>query len=324
MLHPADWLSGKLAGAFGFSDSANALKLGYDAATASWHPAVFEWGCSGLLPSVVEPGSQIGCVAARSAAETGLPAGIKILAGLTDGMASLVASGAHAPGNANTTLGTTMVWKALTADKPVEVHGIYCHRHPAGYWAPGAASNSGPGAMRTTGNLADAEIQRLAQAHLPSGVSCYLLSGVGERFPFRSSSARTFFEPEPREPAHSFAAQLQSLACVERWGYELLEACGVARGEIVYSAGGAAESPVLAQLRADVLQRRILKTCHPYAAFGSAVLAAAGGWYGGDVAEAIRSMTSIAEAHDPDPRAAAQYDEIYHRFREACSRRGYC
>ena len=74
----------------------------------------------------------------------GLPASIQVTVGITDGCASQIASGAVKPGDWNTTIGTTMVIKGVTKKQIVDEEGrIYSHRHPAGYWMPGGASNTG-------------------------------------------------------------------------------------------------------------------------------------------------------------------------------------
>src|SRR5208337_2500088 len=149
ILHPADWLSGKLTGEFGTSDFTNALKLGYDPESRSWIGAVRAAGLpNDRLPVVRRPAEQIGQVSSVAAAATGLPAGTPVLAGATDGMASVIASGACRRGDANTTLGTTLVWKVLHDGKPTARSGIYFHLHPGGLWVPGAASNTGLGSIR--------------------------------------------------------------------------------------------------------------------------------------------------------------------------------
>lgn len=325
LLHPADWLTGKFTGSFDTTDSSNALKLGFDAECEAWGQAVSLLKLPPqILPRVVRPGTQVGRVSAQAAEATGLQAGIPVLAGATDGMAGLIASGAHNPGDANTTLGTTIVWKVLSKTKPRPAEGTYCHRHPAHLWAPGAASNSGPGSLRPGGvSLPPAELDRLAAEHLPSSQLCYMLPAKGERFPFLNPQAVSFFEGTPSGPGQSYAAQLQSLAFVERWGYERLEESGVTVGEEIYSTGSAAGSPVLSQLRAHVLKRKILRSRYATSAFGAAILAATETFYGGDLKAAIKQMTKVREHYDHDRAASEQFEGVYHSFRNACTCRGY-
>jgi sugar (pentulose or hexulose) kinase len=325
ILHPADWLAAKLTGQWGVGDYSNALKLGYDQEKSEWNAAVglAEIPAS-MLPRVVAPGDQVGVVSARASEETGLIPGVPVLAGASDGMASLIGSGASEVGHANTTLGTTLVWKVLSRTQPQLGPGMYCHHLPSNLWAPGAASNTGPGSLQFDDpGVTPAEMDRRAAPLLPTSVQCYLLRARGERFPFSNPQAKSFFEGSAASPSERYAAQLQSLACVERWGYERLEACGVTMGKEVFSAGSAAASPVLSQLRANILKRTVVRSANPTASFGAAILAAGTVLFGGDLTAAIRSMTRILESHPAQPEAVEKFEEAYQLFRAACARRGF-
>ena len=323
ILHPADWLTSKLTGEWGLSDYSNALKLGYDTETGGWNAAVGLAGIpASMLPRVVAPGDQVGVVSARASEESGLTAGVPVLAGASDGLASLIGSGASEAGHANTTLGTTLVWKVLAPTKPRLGPGMYCHYLPSHLWAPGAASNTGPGCLKFD-CLTPAEMDRRAAAHLPTLIQCYLLGSRGERFPFLNPRAATFFDGRPASEGEGYAAQLQSLACVERWGYERLESSGVVVGSKVFSAGSAASSPVLSQLRADLLRRTVVRSAHPTASFGAAILAAGTVLYGADLTAAIRGMTRISEAYTPEVGSGQKFEDAYQLFRAACTRHGF-
>jgi len=324
LLHPTDWLTGRLTGCYEISDETNALKLGYNHEVANWDRAVSLMNIPpGKLPQIVRPGMRVGSVSCK-AVETGLEPGIPVFAGATDGITSLISSGAHKAGDANTTLGTTIVWKVLSLKKPSVGEGIYRHHHPAGFWAPGSASNTGPGAIRGEGTTSRrADMDRLAADHLPSPFVCYLLPAKGERFPFLNPEAASFFEGKPSSLIESYAAQLQSLAFVERWGYERLENSAIEIGKVICSTGGAATSPALCQLRADVLKKRVARCQHPTSAFGAAILAASGAVFGGDLQAAMKDMTCVREVFNPDRAAGEEYDRIYGAFRQACANRGY-
>lgn len=234
----------------------------------------------------------IGELCAQASAQCGLPKGIPVVPAATDGIADLVASGARRPGDANTTLGTTIVWKALCLARPAASPGIYSHRHPGGWWAPGAAGNSGPGSLTWAGDpLPPAERDRCAGRYFPTPVLAYPLRAAGERFPFHSAEAREFMEGCPANEFERYAAQLQALALIERWGYERLNASGIDTGGTTWSGGRASASETLAQLRATVLGRPVCRSAHPEAAFGAAILTAAAVFHRGDVAAAIRAMT---------------------------------
>ena len=323
--HPTGWLTGRLTGEFGTSDWSNALKLGFDVQRKVWSRTVHTAGVpTSRLPTVCRPGTRVGSITRLAAQETGLPEGVAVLAGTTDGIASFLASGAAQLGHCNTTLGTTIVWKILAKEKPAADERIYCHLHPSGQWIPGAASNTGMGSLqRESDSITDSDFDRLASPCLPIRMACYLLRGRGERFPFTKPDAVAFCEGKPQSNGEWYAAQLQSIAFVERWGYELLIEAGIPVGDVVLSAGGAASSPVLSQLRADVLDRSVVRTQHPVAAFGAAVLAGCDACYSGDIYDAIASMTSRDEEYLPRPDLRSEFDSIYLSFRELCARKGY-
>lgn len=325
LLHPSDWLTGNLTGNHAVADSSNALKLGFDPQAMQWSEAIERTGLPrDLLPRVVGPGEQVGRVTFAASEATTLPAGVPVMAGATDGMTSLISSGASQPGHANSTLGTTLVWKVLATERPPSCRGIYSHLHPSGLWAPGAASNAGPGSLRLVlKGMTCAQMDQLAAPRLPTNLICYVLSRRGERFPFLNDQARGFVAGNLRDPVDGYAAQLQSLGFVERWGYESVQKCGIRVSDTVFSTGGAAASPVYSQLRADIMGRTVKRCCHPYAAFGAAILAASGTIYVGNVRKAIESMTRASEVFTPAVDRARRYDEIYYRFRTACRRRGY-
>jgi len=72
-----------------------------------------------------------------------LSADVHVLAGTTDGCASLLATGAARPGDAVMALGSTLVLKILS-DKPLFApeFGLYSHRI-GDVWLAGGASNTG-------------------------------------------------------------------------------------------------------------------------------------------------------------------------------------
>ena len=321
LLHPADWIIGKLTGRFGISDASNALKLGYDGQTSTWDPVIARIDVpASLFPQVIPVGSCAGTVTAGAAAETLFAQGAPVIPAGTDGLASLVASGAVKAGDANTTLGTTVVWKVLSENRPACTF-LYSHRHPSGLWAPGAASSAGPGCLEQTAPEEMEALNRQAAALLPTSLLCYPLRGCGERFPFCSADARGFVEGQTDSPVEMRAAILQGLAFLERWGYERISAAGVAVGSRVFSTGGAAHSDVLSCVRAEVLDRTLIRCCHPEAAFGAGILAATHAYFHGAVSDAIATMCRTATVFQPAP--ARRFEHLYYKFLRCCAKRGY-
>src|SRR4051812_18488767 len=129
-LHQADWIAGRLTGRFDGSDENNALKLGYDPVTRRWPDWLDRLDVPrALLPQVRVPGAEVGAIDSLMARQLGLSPSTRIHAGTTDGVAAFIATRASAPGDAVTSLGTTLVVKLL-AEQPVFAadQGIYSHR----------------------------------------------------------------------------------------------------------------------------------------------------------------------------------------------------
>jgi xylulokinase len=324
-LHQADFVVERLTGEPATTDYSNALKTGYDLIEECW-PAWIDshLGVGTRLPRVVAPGTVIGTISAQAAERTGLPQGLSVVAGASDGTAAFLASGARRPGDYNTTLGTTLVFKGISSHICRHPDGlIYCHKLPGGWWLPGAAGNTG---AEWIGSLfPGADVQALdtaAQSRLPSDCLAYPLVRKGERFPFLAPTAEGFFMPEPLDSADRYAACLQGVGLVERLAYQVLDrATGVSGGE-VFSTGGGSRSDVWTQCRANATGRTIHRPVCGESAFGAAVLAAAGSLYG-SIGQAIERMVRIERTFEPAVKLTPLYDQRFDRFCTELRERGY-
>jgi xylulokinase len=340
--HAADFLVGRLSGVYDVTDHSNALKTGYDLSPQAGAPVADRWPDLvarlqlpvDKLPRVVAPGAVVGEVSALAAETTGLRAGTLVVAGMTDGCAGQIASGAVAPGDWNSTLGTTLVIKGVTQHLLRDAQGrIYSHRHPDGYWLPGGASNVGGEILSAHFPGADlAALDRRAADLSPTGLVSYPLARRGERFPFVQGEAEGFLlalsspagEVAQVTPDAEtlYTAYLEGVAYVERLAYETLESLGAAVGRAIRAAGGAAASDVWLRIRADVLNRDMLRPAETGAAMGAAILAASRTFYAG-IVPAARDMVRIECSVQPRPAMVERYEERYQYFCAACAQRGY-
>lgn len=325
-IHAADFIAGRLTGAYGITDYSNALKTGYDVEFERW-PNFIEQELGiphQKLPQVVSPGTPLARTSTACTGATGLPAGIPVLAGMTDGCTSQISTGAVAPGDWNSTLGTTLVIKGVTEHLLLDPQGrIYSHRHPEGYWLPGGASNTGGEAIAHRFPRAQwAELNEQALELAPTDLIIYPLARRGERFPFARPEAEGFGLDSTTSLALSYTAHLEGVGYVERLAYELLAGLGAEIGETIYSAGGATNSRSWSQLRADILGRTLARPAVTGGAMGAALIAAAGTWYEG-IVPAARAMVQIVERIESRSAFVPAYAERYDRFCEACQARGY-
>ena len=109
---------------------------------------------------------------------------------------------------------------------------------------------------------------------------------------------------------------LQGTALVERLAYEVLdETTGRATRGDVYATGGGSQSDVWMQLRADVSRRTLHRPSASEAAYGTAILAAAG-TSGLDLWQASREMVRIERTFEPEQSTSAAYDDIFAGFKQ--------
>lgn len=274
-LHQADWISGRLLGQFGDSDWNNALKLGYDPQRLSWPSWLLAMELAPVqLPRAHAPGTDLGAMNSAVAATTGLPTMVRIRAGTTDSTAATLAAGAREPGDAVTSLGSTLVLK-LVADRPVSdaTSGIYSHRIGR-QWLVGGASNSGGAVLRQ--HFDDAELDRLSAQIDPdqaTGLNYYPLPGRGERFPIADPGLAPRIAPRPADDRLFLAGLLEGIAEIERAGYQRLRELGGPAPVRVLSSGGGARNQAWTAIRSRVLGLTMQAAVHQEAAYGAALLA---------------------------------------------------
>jgi sugar (pentulose or hexulose) kinase len=277
-LHQADWIIGRLLGRFGDSDWNNALKLGFEADSQTWPSWVKR-----LVPSVVSlprvhpPGTRLGTLSPAMAERTGLPPELLLCAGTTDSTAAVIATGAARPGDAVTSLGSTLVLK-LVADRPVSApeYGVYSQRLGQ-RWLVGGASNSGGAVLRQF--FDDTRLRELSRSIDPdraSGLDFYPLPEAGERFPIADPTRPPRLTPRPADDANFLHGLLEGIARIERDGYRRLVELGAPSPQRVLTTGGGAANPVWSRIRQRCLGLPVTTAEHQDAAYGAALLALGG------------------------------------------------
>lgn len=273
-MQQADWLAFQLHGEPGLSDYHNSLKLGYDVKALAYPEWMQQAGYAPLLPRVLEPGAAIGRITRNASEYYGLPQDCLIRAGTTDSIAAFFASGASRPGEAVTSLGSTLVLKLLSAT-PVEspAHGIYSHRC-GDRWLAGGASNCGGAVLE---QIFGRERLHILSTQLdpdrPTGLDYYPLPAPGERFPCNDLALPPRLEPRPVDDADYLQGLLESLARIEAQGYRLLEHLGATPVTEVFTAGGGAGNAAWTRIRQRALGIPVLPAAHTEAAYGVARLA---------------------------------------------------
>lgn len=277
----SDYASAALAGASAparlrVSDDNNQLKAGWDPAAGAyegWWAA--HAACAALAPRVVRPGRGTGVAAGPGSP---LPLGCRLAGGTTDSVAAFVAAGAASPGDAVTSLGSTLALKLVS---PVRVDdgpsGVYSHRL-GDWWLVGGASNVGGAVLRAL--FADAELDALCariDASTPPLHAYYPLPRPGERFPVCDPGKPPVLAPRPADDAEFVKCILAGIAGVEAAGYARLTALGAPAPTRVLTAGGGAANAAWTAMRGRLLAPASVEAAvEGEAAVGAALLALRG------------------------------------------------
>ena len=252
--HQADFVLARLGAPPGVTDENNALKTGHDPEARAWpDPLVKHPALGPLLPRVVALGAAIATVGPRARA-LGLPSTCRVHAGTTDSVAAFLATGAREPGDAVTSLGTTLVLKLVSprrVDDPAR--GVYSHRL-GDLWLAGGASNSGGGVLAA--HFTPARLTELSAAIDPdraTGLDYHPLLRSGERFPVADPALPPRLDPRPEEDAAFLQGMLEGMARIEAEGYAALADLGAPRPARVMTVGGGARNAAWAAIRARTL-----------------------------------------------------------------------
>jgi len=291
LLHQADWLGFLLHGKLGISDYHNALKLGYDVGALRYPNWIVEAenglpegaiaqskacvrATNMVLPQVRVPGAAIAPLRPDLAQRFGIHPACQICAGTTDSIAAFLASGARSPGDAVTSLGSTLALKLLSDVRVDDArYGSYSHRLGS-LWLVGGASNTGGAVLRQF--FDEAALEHLSQQidpQVPSPFSYYPLTKPGERFPINDPHLQPQFEPRPDDAVAFLQGLLEAIARIEALGYQRLQELGATQLRQVYTAGGGARNQTWIAMRSRCLHVPVYRSPHTEAAFGTACLA---------------------------------------------------
>lgn len=274
LLHQADWLAFLLHGKLGISDYHNALKLGYDVVQLCYPDWLQQLDCNNLYPEVLAPGSPIDTITLNQSLRFNIPKNCTIRTGTTDSIAAFLASGATQPGEAVTSLGSTMVLKLLSKTRvSASDYGIYSHRL-GNLWLTGGASNTGGAVLKHF--FTNEELESLSAKINPSissRLKYYPLLKPGDRFPINDPHLPPKLEPIPVDPVQFLHGLLDSMARIENSGYQKLKELGADKLKHVFTAGGGAKNLVWSKIRQKHLGVSVKLATNTQAAYGTALLA---------------------------------------------------
>ncbi|MEA5512409.1 FGGY-family carbohydrate kinase [Crocosphaera sp. UHCC 0190] len=274
LLHQADWLGFLLHGKLGISDYHNALKLGYDVENLCYPDWLLNLPISSILPQVLPPGTVVATIKLEIIKHFNFNPNCLVCTGTTDSIAAFLASQVKQPGEAVTSLGSTLVLKLLS-QTPVNdsSSGIYSHRF-GDLWLTGGASNTGGAVLKQFFNSQKLEdLSKKIEINKPTNLDYYPLLKPGERFPINDPNLSPKLKQKPDNPIIFLQGLLESMAKIEALGYLKLQQLGATPVTQVYTAGGGAKNQTWTKIREDYLKVPVTISRQTEAAYGTALLA---------------------------------------------------
>lgn len=339
-----DWIGFKLTGV-AKGDPSDASLMGIDMASRTYSDEAMEilgiTDAKVVLPELLHPHEQLGEITDQAAGVTGLPKGLPVFKGSVDISASSLGVGVAKPGDCMAVVGTAGIVTVAGTDPvnetaPEDVGWMiphtpetwirsmglsFCTPNLDWYLRELGGSFRREAEARTQGNLYEYLDQVVEQTPIGSNgliFHGYLAPG-GERAPFTKPDARGMFNGINN--SHTRNDMLRAV-------YE-----GVALGirdcldaiptevNVVRMAGGGANSPVWAQIFADVLGRTIeVPAGTEFGAKGAAIAAAVGVGRYASYAEGAEHMVHVRRTYTPNAENTAKYDKffgVYKRIRLA-------
>lgn len=282
------------------------------------------------LPDLAAPTEAVGAVTGRSAGETGIPEGTRVVTGCGDMQSSLVGAGCVEDYSVHLYVGTSAWVSAHVPFKKTDIfHNIASlpSAVPGRYFVAAEQENAAGALEFMSSNLNIPqqdkydEIARMASSSPPGSRRLIFLPWLfGERAPVEDPNARggLFNLTLGHDRNDIMRAVMEGVAYNARWLLSVVDRFigtrgGGGTGGLVMS-GGASLSPVWPQIFADVLGRELTLIDNPTysTAKGAAMLAALG--TGSLTLEQLKGTKASGRVVAPRKEPQGAYGEGYRQF----------
>jgi len=278
----------------------------------------------GRLPDLVPPGSIVGEVGDRAAADLGIPAGLPVVTGSGDVHSAVFGSGAVADFETHLYIGTSS-WisghvpfkktapTSNVASIPAALAGRYViadEHETAGACLTFVRDN-----LRLAPDLAAMDAMA---ARVPAGSGRVLFTPWlnGERSPVDDHTVRGGFHNLSLSTTRDQLVRsvFEGVALNSRWLLDAVEAFAGRRLGSLAFVGGGANSDVWSQIHADVLGREVRQVAEPVLANvrGAGLLALLA--LGRITPDDVPAMVEVRRTYGPDPSTTAEYDLLFEEF----------
>ena len=326
-----DWIYYQLTGKW-LMDKGLASTSGLlDIHRLQWDPEALSLTAvsSERLPGLVSSfDARAGTLSRQAASLCGLPAGLEVVPGSSDGVLANIGVGAYAHGETVITVGTSGAIRRVVSNPLLDPQErTWCYVIGQDRWLAGGAINNGGLTLQWVrdylypdlpGETGYQQLLYDAAKILPGAEGLLLLPYfTGERSPYWNPSVRATLSGLGLEHSrgHIARAALEGVAFCLADVWESLGQIGDAPDTTLRLTGGITQAPLWAQIVSDVLGVRlgIVET-----ADASAVGAAMLGHHalGSASLETLTTQVSIRTVFNPNPGQHAIYRDLHRSFQE--------
>ncbi len=339
------YLTYRLTGAFVDSVGSQVGYIPFDYKRLKWASHWnWQWRClpikPEMLPALMPPGDLLGEISTSAAKDSGIPAGLPLVAAAADKACEAIGSGALIPSVGCLSYGTAAT-VSVTHKRYIEPTTLLpaypaavpdCHsvevRVYRGYWMvkwfkeqfghPEQEMAAQEGV--STESLFEAFLEEIPPGAMGLMLQPYWTPGLKSPGPEAKGAVIGFGDVHTR--AHLYRAILEGLAYALREGKERIERRSRIPMTSLRVSGGGSQSNMALQLTADIFGLPTVKP-HLYetAGLGAAIDAAVGLGLYSDFQSAVHAMTHIGAVYEPDPLHQRQYDALYRQVYKKMYRR---
>ena len=275
----------------------------------------------GIMPPIVDPMAVLSPLTPRALADTGLDPHTAVIAGATDTVMEVYASGAVSVGQATVKLATAGRICPIT-DHAVVDPRLVTYRHVVqGLWYPGTATKACASSNRWYRDTFGGNYEEMSAAAAAVARGCeglffhpYL---QGEITPYLDDKLRASFTGAAgfHTKAHFNRAVLEGVAYSMKDCFEVLKELGIAPSEAA-AIGGGAKSPLWRQILADMLNIPLSTVENVDSSLGSAMLAGVAVGAFADHRDAVRKCVRVTGVTEPDPEGAEFYGTRFPLYKQ--------
>ena len=285
-----------------------------------------------VLPELVAPGQALGEISALAAGETGIPAGLPLIATAADKACEVIGSGSFEPSIGSLSYGTTATINITHKNyvEPIPLLPAYPAAVPnfhtievqvfRGYWMVNwfkeQFGHPEQQAAAEQGLPVEELFDRLVDAIPPGSMGLTLqpfwTPGLKNPGPEAKGAIIGFGDVHTR--AHFYRSILEGLAYALREGKERIEKRTKIPVTSLRVSGGGSQSRNAMQLTADIFGLPAARpTLYETSGLGASIVAAVGLGLHPNFKTAVNAMTHVGDVFEPDMGTHRLYDQLYHQ-----------